>query len=46
MLSSYKAMLSYMGHVSRNECTDAINVILDSLLTAAQNISLTEVSII
>ena len=43
MISCYKSMLGYMTNVSRNELTDAINIILDTLQTATQTISLTEV---
>lgn len=42
MISCYKSMLGYMTNVSRNELTDAINIILDTLQTATQTISLTE----
>lgn len=30
-IESYNKMLSYMGSVTRNDCTDAINAILDAI---------------
>lgn len=37
MVERYRAMLEYIGAVSRNECTEAINTILDTI-TSATNI--------
>lgn len=34
MIQRYRDMLIYMSEVTRNECTESINVILDTLLTA------------
>ena len=34
MISKYQTMLGLMTSVTRNECTDAINVILDTLVTS------------
>lgn len=34
MVSAYRAMLSYISSVTRNESTEAINIILDSLVSA------------
>jgi hypothetical protein len=34
MIDRYRTMLMYMSNVTRNECTDAINVILDTLQSA------------
>jgi COP9 signalosome complex subunit 2 len=34
MVDRYRAMLNYISSVTRNECTEAINVILDTLATA------------
>jgi hypothetical protein len=34
MIDSYNSMLIYISKVTRNECTDAINVILDAIHTA------------
>mmetsp|Transcript_31789 Transcript_31789/g.53628 ORF Transcript_31789/g.53628 Transcript_31789/m.53628 type:complete len:462 (-) Transcript_31789:41-1426(-) len=34
MVARYRAMLEYISSVTRNECTEAINVILDTLTTA------------
>lgn len=31
MIDRYRMMLQYMSNVTRNECTDAINIILDTL---------------
>jgi COP9 signalosome complex subunit 2 len=34
MVQKYRSMLEYLASVTRNECTEAINVILDTLATA------------
>jgi hypothetical protein len=34
MIDRYRTMLVYMTKVTRNECTDAINIILDTLQSA------------
>lgn len=34
MIERYRTMLIYMSKVTRNECTDAINIILDTLQSA------------
>ena len=34
MVTTYRSMLQYLSSVTRNECTDAINSILDALNTA------------
>ena len=34
MVERYRAMLNFISSVTRNECTEAINVILDTLATA------------
>lgn len=34
MVERYRGMLAYMSSVTRNECTDAINAILDTLTSA------------
>ncbi len=34
MIDRYRSMLAYLSLVTRNECTDAINVILDAISTA------------
>jgi len=38
MLAAYERLLSYTTAVTRNECTDAINHVLDSLATASGSI--------
>ena len=37
MIESYRKMLEYIGLVTRNECTDAINSILDTIATKESN---------
>lgn len=34
MIGRYRDMLIYMSEVTRNECTESINIILDTLMTA------------
>ena len=45
MIDRYRTMLMYMSSVTRNECTDAINVILDTLQSAQsfEGVDLSEV---
>ncbi len=45
MIDRYRAMLVYMSKVTRNECTDAINIILDTLQSgqATDGLDLSEV---
>lgn len=42
MIKSYRSMLDYISSVTRNECTDAINVILDTLTTSTDSNVLSE----
>jgi hypothetical protein len=40
MIDRYRTMLLYMTKVTRNECTDAINIILDTLQSAPSFVGL------
>jgi len=42
MVDRYRSMLNYISSVTRNECTEAINVILDTLATATNMTVLSE----
>lgn len=42
MISRYRSMLDYISSVTRNECTDAINAILDTLTTSTDTNVLSE----
>jgi COP9 signalosome complex subunit 2 len=42
MVARYRTMLNYISSVTRNECTEAINVILDTLATATHITVLSE----
>ena len=42
MIDRYRGMLIYISSVTRNECTDAINAILDSLTTSVDSKVLSE----
>ena len=46
MVKRYKDMLLLMSLVTRNECTDAINIILDAISNATNNEVLSQVCII
>ena len=42
MIASYRSMLDFMSSVTRNECTDAINTILDTLTSVTNSEVLSE----
>jgi len=42
MIDRYRAMLAYISSVTRNECTDAVNAILDTLTTTVESKVLSE----
>ena len=42
MIERYRGMLIYLSSVTRNECTDAINAILDTLTTSVDSKVLSE----
>mmetsp|Transcript_22304 Transcript_22304/g.30547 ORF Transcript_22304/g.30547 Transcript_22304/m.30547 type:complete len:461 (+) Transcript_22304:72-1454(+) len=42
MIERYRAMLAYISSVTRNECTDAVNAILDTLTTTVESKVLSE----
>lgn len=42
MVDRYRSMLNYISSVTRNECTEAINIILDTLATATDMTVLSE----
>lgn len=42
MVDRYRDMLKYIAAVTRNECTEAINTILDAIATATDNVVLSE----